>query len=340
MKNNKRVTSKDVAKLAGVSQSTVSRVFNPNSDREVKENIKKVVLEAGKKLGYKPNIIARGLVSKKTNMIGIVVANPIGPFYSKIITELTSKLQQKEAQPLIFTLEEQEDIKKIIDKVLQYQVDGVIITSSALSEKMADECIENSLPTVLFNVYQKYNKISCIYSDNIESGRIVAKFLVDTGHRNIAHVTYKKPAFTIIERKVGFYEELKKHGIEYIIEENCDYTYEAGYEVGLRLIQRKNIPDGVFCVSDVIAMGVIDAIKNESNLRIPEDIAIIGFDDIPQASWKSYNLTTIHQPVELLIDKSVEALFKLINESNMEEIIEKVSTKIVARKSTRKNNKS
>ncbi|MEG0051148.1 MAG: LacI family DNA-binding transcriptional regulator [Terrisporobacter sp.] len=335
MKSNRSVTSKDVAKLAGVSQSTVSRVFNPNSNREVKPDIKEIVLDAGKKLGYKPNIIARGLVSKKTNMVGVVVANPIGPFYSKIITELTSKLQQNGAQPLIFTLEDQEDIQKIIDKVLQYQVDGVIITSSALSVEMADECIENDLPTVLFNVYKNHNKISCIYSDNRESGRMVAKLLVDTGHKNIAHITYKKQAFTIVERKQGFYEELKKHGLEYIIEESCDYTYEAGYEVGLKLIQKKNIPDGVFCVSDVIAMGVIDAIKNESDLKIPEDIAIIGFDDIPQASWKSYDLTTIHQPVELLIDKSVDALFKLINKTSTEDIIEKISTEIVIRQSTR-----
>lgn len=334
---NKRVTSKDVAKLAGVSQSTVSRVFNPNSDREVKEDIKQRVLEVGRKLGYKPNIIARSLASKRTNMVGVVVANPIGPFYSKIITDLTSKLQQNGAQPLIFTLEEQEDIQKIIDKVVQYQVDGVIITSSALSEKMADECIENRLPTVLFNVYQKNSNISSIYSNNMESGRMAAKLLADTGHKNIAHITYKKPALTIVERKIGFYEELKKYGIEYITEESCDYTYEAGYEVGIKLLKRKSIPDAVFCVSDVIAMGVIDAIKNESNLKIPDDIAIIGFDDIPEASWKSYDLTTIHQPVGLMIEKSVKALFKLICEDNTEEIIEQVNTEIVIRKSTRNN---
>ncbi len=338
MINNKRVTSKDVAKLAGVSQSTVSRVFNPNSDREVKAEIKEAVLEAGRKLGYKPNIIARGLVSRKTNMVGVVVANPIGPFYSKIINGLTAKLQQNGAQPLVFTLEEQEDIQDIIDKVMQYQVDGVVITSSALSVEMADKFTGKHLPTVLFNVYKKYNDISCIYSDNMESGRMAAKLLVDTGHKNIAYITYRKSAFTIHERKQGFYEELKKHGIEYIIEENCDYTYEAGYEIGLKLLQRKNMPDGIFCVSDVIAMGVMDAIRNESNLKIPQDVAIIGFDDIPQASWKSYDLTTIHQPVELLIDKTVDALFKLINQTDPREIIEKVSTEIIVRKSTRDSN--
>lgn len=331
---NKRVTSKDVAKLAGVSQSTVSRVFNPNSNREVNEDIREKVLNAGRKLGYKPNIIARGLVSKKTNMVGVVVANPIGPFYSKIITELTYKLQENGAQPLIFTLEGQEDIQKIMDKVEQYQVDGVIITSSALCTKVADECAGKSLPTVLFNIYQQ--NMNCVFSDNRESGAKVARLLAETGHKNIAYISYTKQVNSVVEKKKGFYDELKKHKIEYIIEESCDYTYEDGYKVGLNLLNRETIPDAVFCVSDVIAMGIIDSIKDNSSLNIPQDISIVGFDDIPQSSWRSYDLTTIRQPVELLIDKSVDALFKLINKENTEIISEKIDTEIIIRNSTRK----
>ncbi len=335
MEKSKGSTSKDVALLAGVSQSTVSRVFNPKTDRNVKDEIRKRVLEAAKQLDYKPNIIARSLVSKKTNMIGVVVGNPIGPFYSKIITRLTSRIQENGCQPLIFTLDTKLDIQDIVDKVLQYQVDGVIITSSALSEEIANECVLNELPVVLFNIHKPNRNVSCVYSDNIEAGELAAKLFLNTDHKNIVYVGYKNQASTVSDRKEGFFNALNSNGITNIEEKYCDYEYEDGYKVGLNILRSNKIPDAIFCVSDLIAMGIMDAIKYESDLSIPKDISIIGFDDIPQASYKSYELTTIHQPIERLISRTLSILIELIDKSKDSIIIEKVSPNLVIRKSTK-----
>lgn len=340
--NNKKITSKitskDVANLAGVSQSTVSRVFNPNSNRNVKEEIKIKVKDAAQKLGYKPNILARSLVSKKTNMIGVVVANPIGPFYSQIIIDLTSKLQDNGAQPLFFILKDRLNIQKIMDKVFQYQVDGVIITSSALlSSYIADELIKNKLPTVLFNINIKNSKISSIYTDNIKAGKLVANLLLDKGHKNILYVNYENNAIAVENRKKGFYQIIKDNSMLNIEEVNCDYSYEQGYEIGLKILNKKNIPDAIFCVSDLTAMGIMDAIKHNSKLNIPNDISIIGFDNIPQASWKAYEITTVHQPTTELINRTIEVLFELINnkDGKYKYIEEKISPTLIIRKSTR-----
>ena len=331
----KRITSKDVAKLAGVSQSTVSRVLNPSSDREVKEDIKAKVLYAADKLGYKPNIIARSLVSRKTNIVGVVIADPIGPFYSKIITLLTSKLQERGAQPLFFTLESGFDIRSIMDKVMQYQLDGVIITSSVASSEESIKYIRNKMPIVLFNMKNEGKNVSSVYSDNIEAGELVAKLLVNTGHKRITFVTYHKQVKTTIDRQNGFYRQLQENEITDIKEEKCDYSYEDGYKLGQKMIFKEEIPDAIFCVSDLIAMGIIDAIKRESNLKIPQDVSIVGFDDIPQASWKAYELTTIHQPINRLVKKTVDVLFDLLNNPESENVNEKVSPNLVIRKSTK-----
>jgi DNA-binding LacI/PurR family transcriptional regulator len=268
-------------------------------------------------------------------MIGVVVGNPIGPFYSKIITRLTSRIQENGCQPLIFTLDTKLDIQDIVDKVLQYQVDGVIITSSALSEEIANECVLNELPVVLFNIHKPNRNVSCVYSDNIEAGELAAKLFLNTDHKNIVYVGYKNQASTVSDRKEGFFNALNSNGITNIEEKYCDYEYEDGYKVGLNILRSNKIPDAIFCVSDLIAMGIMDAIKYESDLSIPKDISIIGFDDIPQASYKSYELTTIHQPIERLISRTLSILIELIDKSKDSIIIEKVSPNLVIRKSTK-----
>ncbi|MGL4875316.1 MAG: LacI family DNA-binding transcriptional regulator [Clostridium sp.] len=331
-RTNIRATSKDVAKLAGVSQSTVSRVFNKTGNRVVKEEIEKKVLQIAKEIGYKPNIIARGLVSKKTNLIGIVVGNPIGPFYSDIIINLVLNIQKMGDQSIVFTLEKELDFESIVEKVQQYQIDGVVITSSAISEEILDVFIEKDIGIVLLNMKTKMKKISSVYIDNIEAGRMVAKMFIEKNLKKVAFVNYKNERVVIKERQIGFYSELKKQRDVEIREFICDYSYDEGYTIGKEILKIAPKIQGVFCVSDIMAIGIIDAIKHESDLRIPEDIAIVGFDDIKQASWKSYNLTSVKQPVEELVKETVKILFEGMDN---EKVIEKeIKPKVIIRKST------
>lgn len=334
-KSNRVVTSMDVAKLAGVSQTSVSRVFNDDSSRGVKQETREKVLAAAKELGYKPNIIARSMISRKTDIIGLVIGNPVGPFYTKIITSLTAKIQEMGKQCLIFTVDSEQDIDRLLERVLQYQVDGIIITAAALSREMANLCVENDTPIVLFNRFVPGLNASSVYCDNIEAGRAVAEYVAESGHKNIAHITYKKDSSSVLERKFGFYGKLREFGIYSVIEEVADYTYESGYNAALKLLTRENRPDAIFCTSDLMAMGAMDAARFKMGLKIPGDLSIIGFDDIPMASWEAYDLTTINQPVELLVDETVNTLSQLIDNPATGPVSKMLKMKLVKRGSTK-----
>ncbi|SKA92864.1 transcriptional regulator, LacI family [Caloramator quimbayensis] len=334
-KFNKSVTSKDVAKLAGVSQSSVSRVFNPNSERSVKPEIREKILKAANELGYKPNFIARSMISKRTGIVGLVVGGPIGPFYNKVILNIVVQLQIKGYQCLIFSLDSEHHIDEILEKVLQYQVDGLIITSAALSNDIIKLCIENKTPLILFNRVIKNLDISSVYCDHNEAGRMVGEFFANLGFKNIVNITYKKNTTMTAERKTGFYNALYERGINNILEISSDYTYDSGYKAAVELLKKKR-PEAVFCSSDLIAMGFMDAARYEFGLNIPEDISIVGFDDIEMASWHSYNLTTVSQPVQTLAHSTVEVLIRLIEEGLDKPIYKKINTNLIIRGTTKK----
>lgn len=335
-KFNKLITSRDVARLAGVSQSSVSRVFNPNSERNVKPEIREKVLKAAKKLGYRPNYIARSMVSKNTGIIGLVVAQPIGPFYNEIITKIVLELQFNGYQCLVFIQESEENIDTIIEKVLQYQVDGLIITSSALSKEIMQLCLGNEIPFILFNRLIKEFNISSVYCDNKEAGRKVAKLFINLGFKRIANITYKKDSAITMERKEGFCSELKENGITNVTEIPSDYSYDSGYKIALEVLSKPDKPEGVFFASDLIAIGFMDAARNKFGMKIPEDISLVGFDDIEMASWKSYNLTTISQPIDKLANNTVDVLLKLIKTGNQKSIIKSIDTELILRGTTPK----
>lgn len=332
---NKLVTSTDVAKLAGVSQTSVSRVFNPESSRTVKEETREKVLKAAKELGYRPNFIARSMISKRTGIIGVVVGSPVGPFYNKIITSLIVKLQNEGKQCLLFTFESGQNIEIILQRVLQYQVDGIIITAAALSHDMANICIENETPIILFNRFVPGLNASAVYCDNIEAGRMVARLFAEAGYKNIAHVTYDKDSASALERKIGFYGMLREFGIYKVQELSSDYTYDSGYETGMKLFNKGNPPEAIFCTSDLIALGIMDAARIEFGLKVPEDISVVGFDDIEMASWKSYDLTTVRQPVDELIEDTINLLDLLIETRSFEPVFKVVKTKLIQRRSTK-----
>lgn len=328
---NKNITSKDVAKLAGVSQSSVSRTFNNPNGRGVGEEIRKKVLEAANELGYKPNLIARGMISRKTNIVGLVVGDALGPFYNRIINLFVEKLQEKGKHCLVFQVARTDNIEKIIETVIQFQVDGVIITASAMNRIMAETIIENDIPVILFNRFIPGIDISMVYADPVAGASKVADYLHEKGHENIGYIQYRETSEEI-EKKVGFYSQLRKYGIFNVQEEYSKYDYREGYEAAKRLLSKENRPTAIFCTSDLIALGAIDAAKNEFNLKIPEEIAIVGYDDIEMASWESYSLTTVRQPVEYMINKTVEIIDKKLKDIDEKNEIKMIEPELIKRK--------
>ena len=180
----RRITSHDVARMAGVSQSTVSRTFG--SGAPVSSESREKVLAAARELGYSPNFVARSLITDRTNIIGIVMADFTNPFYTNILEKFTQRLHGIGRQVLLFNAAPDQDIDEMLPLVLQHQVDAIVITSATLSSAMADECVRNGPPVILFNRYVPGANASAVSCDNLAGGRTAAEVLVQAGYRRLA----------------------------------------------------------------------------------------------------------------------------------------------------------
>ena len=330
---NRRSTSIDVAKLAGVSQFTVSRTFTPGAS--VSENAREKVLEAATTLGYQPNAIARSLSSQHTNIVGVIMGRITSPFHPYVLEKMIIGLQSMGKQALLFSTPPDQEIDDMLELVLQYQVDGLIVTSATISPEMADACASNGTPIVLFNRYLLGANVNAVCTDNVEAGRLVANEFVNAGHRKLAFIQGKVDASTTIDREKGFFDRLRERGYVDVLAEGGDHTYKSGFNAALKLLDRDDPPDAIFCSSDNAALGAMDAARHELGIRIPEELSIVGFDDIPAAAWPSYALTTIRTPVNRMIDATIEILFGQSEEQASDPTFLLVPGELIKRKSAR-----
>lgn len=286
-KSNKSATVVEVARRAGVSPSTVSRVFDSKWEGKIKDATREAVLAAAKELGYYgTNALARGLVASQTNIIAIVTGKNTGYFYREIIMKFVSKLQENGKQALIFEFDPLEGMDKILTQVHQYRVDAVIITSAATINDIVDTFDHINIPAVIFNRYVKGSSSSAVYCDFNQSARNIADFLMDRGCNSFGVITGNVNTSKEQNRLEGFKEQVLERNGEILEIIDGDYNYESGYQCTCELLLRHR-PDAVFCPEDSIALGAIDAVR-DSGMRVPEDISVMGFDNSSISALRAY----------------------------------------------------
>jgi DNA-binding LacI/PurR family transcriptional regulator len=329
----------DVARLAGVSQAAVSRTFTPGASVSIATRTK--VLAAAEQLGYRPNVIARSLIQKSTNIIGLVVMRFTNPFYARMIRDFTRALQERGYWTLLLNIAQNQELEETLPMALQYQVDGLIITSATLSSKLAQECARSGTPVILFNRYASDTSVNVVRCDNVEGGKMVADAFIDTGCQRIAFIAGEEEASTNRDRESGFVSRLQERGYSLTYRESAgDYSYEEGYAAAQRLLDQPQPPDAIFCANDLIAMGARDLISCGQRIQVPEQLSIIGFDDIPAAAWPGYELTTIQQPVELLVENTIQVLLDAIQNPGSKAVEKLIAPVLIQRKSARSIKKS
>jgi DNA-binding LacI/PurR family transcriptional regulator len=305
-----RATSFDVAALAGVSQSAVSRAFTPGSS--IAEEKRKKILEAARKLNYVPNSIASSLTTKRSNIVAVILGNMGNPFYVHVLRAFIDRLQQQGRQILTFTVGNGADSDEVLMRVLRYQVDGIILTSAQLSTRMTSICHERGIPIVLFNRYIPGSDASGVRCDNAGGGRLMAEAFLAAGARTFAMIKGDPKGTTSQDRVRGFRERLIERGImpADIRELEGQSTYDGAYSATLNEYRsdRQKLPDAIFGINDTMAMGAMDALRQRLGLRIPEDVMIGGFDDIPEGRRFPYQLTTVRQPIEPMVDETLAIL--------------------------------
>lgn len=312
---NRGVTATDVARRAGVSQSTVSRVFSPDCKINVHEEARQRVLKAAEELGYVPNAIAQIMTSGRSGIVGIVVSNYYNLFYYHVLQLLTNCLMQAGFRAMTFTSDPKEDVNLLLRELYQYQVDGVIITSSALSQRVTHKWTERGMPVVLLNGYLPGMDISAVQSDQYGSGMQMADYLVRVGHQRFAYVSSENsPHKNYLPRQQGFLSGLRQHGITDCMVIPAGYSYDSGLEAGELLLREERMPDGIFCSGDLNALGVIDALRRRPELAVGRDVSVTGYDAPILDQLGAYSLTGMTQQVELLCRDCVALLQQLIKD--------------------------
>ena len=334
-----KITSGDVARLAKVSQSAVSRSFNTGAS--VSESTRNKVLKAAHKLGYRPNALARAMISGRSRLIAVLVAYLDNQFYPIVIEDLSRALQGKGYHVLLF-ITNTGNQDQVVRQMLGYQVEGIVMASATLSSTLARECAQTGIPVVLFNRYVPSSPASSVTSDNIEGGRQVAHFLVDGGHKRIAFIAGSEDSSTNRDREAGFYKGLAEAGVTAWARAIGNYTFEGAAVAARELCSGKVKPDAIFVANDHMAFAVMDVIRNQLKLRVPADISVVGYDDVPEASWGGYCLTTVRQPCSAMIDATVSILMEQIGRETVNrraavlpaEMIIRESARLPKRKST------
>lgn len=313
-----RATSLDVARRAGVSQSAVSRVFTEGASASAA--MSKRVQKAAKEIGYRPNVLARSLITGRSRMVALVVAYLDNQFYPDALERFSKAFQEKGYHILVFLTPNGTDqqAQAVVDELLDYQVDGIVTASVSLSENLTRRCRESGIPMLLFNRNQGEEGPPSVTSDNVDGARKVGKFLVQAGYRRIAHVSGWQGSSTGRERERGIRQGLAECGMQLVGCLDGMYDRQTAMQATRRMCGPDGCkPDALFVGNDHMAFAVLDVLRHELSLRVPEDIAVVGYDDVQAASWPSYDLTTFSQPVERMVETTVGELIKRIKDPDL-----------------------
>lgn len=303
-------TLKEVAERAGVSRSAVSRFYTPGAS--ISQATREKVEKAASELGYQPNALASSLTTGRTKLVGVISNNFHNPIFLQVFDLVTRKLQERGLRPLLVNLSDELDPSNSVQMLQSYSVDAVIVASSTLPVSFAESFHEAGMRVVhSFGRLTDRPKINVLGIDNIAAGRLAAQELLRRGYTKVAFLGGPAAATSTQDRQAGFLAELDGQ-IEVTSSFATNYSFEAGRAEMQRLLQTAPA-EAYFCGDDVLSIGALSALA-EAGLRVPEDVGIIGLNDMEMAGWANINLTTIHNPLPKIVAASVELVTELLGD--------------------------
>lgn len=288
--------AQQVAELAGVSRSAVSRTYTKGAS--VSPVTRSKVLEAAEKLGYHVNHLARGLINEQSKIVCIVAADIETPYHARFIESLTRQLQLAGNVSMIVNTSAGVGVDSALHQTLHYRADASIVLSGQPGEDLIQTCIANGQRVIVVNRDNIGEGTENIVVSNRQSAREALHMLHRVGCENIAVVTSTAGTPSLVARETAFVDEATRAGVRTQVCRTGTTSYESGAEIARELFSQSLRPDAAFCVTDLLACGFMDAARHEFDISIPKELCVIGFDDIEQAGWSSYRLTTFRQPVE------------------------------------------
>ncbi|MBT2496353.1 LacI family DNA-binding transcriptional regulator [Microbacterium sp. ISL-59] len=299
------VTSVDVARAAGVSQTTVSRIVNGHEG--VSERVRAKVEAAIQQLDYRPNLSARSLVTSRTQTIGVVLGDPRNSYYAELLHTISDDLNRAGYRALILSgrADTTEDLARTLRET---NVDGVILTTTLLSPDDEGRIVSLGVPAVTMGPGAVPDNDS-ISPDNVDGGRIAGRHLASLGHRRIGVIAGPLGTTSVRDRHEGFLSELEAAGVVFdpSLLDVADLDYTRAFEAATRLLQLPEPPTALFCHNDLVAFGALNAAK-ALGIGVPDEVSVLGFDDVAMSSWQAFDLTTVRQPILDMAHGAVELL--------------------------------
>lgn len=330
-------TIKDVAKLAGVSTTTVSHVINKT--RTVAEDTTRLVLDAIKQLNYSPSAVARSLKINTTKSIGMIVTTSEAPYFAEIIHAVEEHCyRQGYSLFLCNTQNQTEKLKNHLEMLAKKRVDGILVMCSEYTGSSLDLLTNYSnLPMVVMDWGPNNEHTDIIQDNSFNGGYLAGKYLIENGHRKISIIAGELTKTTAQTRYDGFAQALNEAGLKinpHWVTEGF-FEPEDGYECMNKILIQDELPTAVFCCNDIMALGAISAIT-EKGLSVPDDISVIGYDNIHASRFYAPPLTTIHQSKSRLGVMAITLLFNRINGSSDQPTHIEIHPELVVRKSVKK----
>jgi DNA-binding LacI/PurR family transcriptional regulator len=310
----RRPTSYDVARAAGVAQSTVSRCFQ--NDSNISPATRDLVLDIARQLGYVPNALARSLITRRSNMVGVIATRYTLRGNPDVIYAIGEALAAAGKQLLLVTAERDQPTMDELRGSLEYPLDGLIACVL-----MADADIRTiqsrAIPMVLFNRHSPRIPVDGVTTNHHDAAGGIADALHQAGHRRFLCVSGPAEAPVSVARRDGFLRRLAELGVHGTPLIETDYSYAGGRDAFLAAVRAAALPDAVFCANDQIALGVMDACRFDLGARVPDDISVVGFDDVAEAARPTYQLTTMRQDSVAMARQAVQLLLRRLRTPDM-----------------------
>ena len=308
----KKITSFDVARRANVSRAAVSRTFTPNAS--VSPETREKVLKAAAELGYRVNHLARSLTNQRSDLVGVVVAGFDNPFRALQVEQIALALLARNLRPILLPTSVIAGSADLIGQVLQYAVSGVIVTSDAPPSSLCKECADRGVPIVLINKGDIIDSVDRIVSDDVAAGNAAASYFIENGAQKPGVMGSAGMSHSVRRRIEAFSDRCRSLGVEAEVISIAANDYQQGF-AGAEQLRDSGI-DALFCATDYLACGVIDRLRDDLCQPGGAVLPIIGHDDIPQAAWVAYDLTTFMQPCDVQAGQAVDLLISRIEDPN------------------------
>ena len=301
----RRLTSADVARVAGVSASAVSRAFTPGAS--VAPEKRAHILRAARELGYRPNVMARAVATRRSNVVGLILFNETNRHHPGVLLALSQAFSLIGVRVMLFLLEDLDEIGAVIDHILSYQLDGVIAAAPIPQEDL-DHLAAAQVPLLFYN-RPGDGGVASVSCDHYASGVLIARHVLASGARRIALIRSYAEAFVGNERMRGVEEELARNGANVVAEFRGDFDYDRGFAAVMDWASR-GIDDyeAIIAANDMMAIGAKDALVHKLGKRVPQDVAVAGFDGVEASRWLSHSIASVDQPIEHMAKAAVDMM--------------------------------